>query len=376
MFKAALQVGRIRGVPLRLHFTLLLVLPYLAFELARGARAIAAQANIPIVASSALLFGWGLLLAVAIFASILVHELAHVVAAQRAGGSVRAVTLMLLGGVSEIERVPSGGPEARMAIVGPLASIGIGLASLGISFVLGMTAPLVRLFFHYLFVTNLVIGIFNLLPAFPLDGGRVLRAVLLRRFGQVRATRMAALASKIIAVMLLVFGLLTKNLLLAMIAFFLFVAGDAEARETIVREALRGIRVGDLSLRSVPVLSKSDTIEEARLALARSGAPAIAILDGAGKPSALTLFELVRACNSGHAEPATPLQLVPVRACEVVHEDDDVGHALDAMNRTAGELVLVAGAEGRAGILRRDDIARAVQLSGLFRKGGEVGRRA
>lgn len=368
MFKTALQIGHVRGVPLRLHFTLLLVVPYLAFELARGARAIAAQAEIPLVASSSLLLGWGFLLAIAIFASIFVHELAHVIVAQRAGGKVRAITLMLLGGVSEIEQMPGGGPEARMAIVGPLASIGLGLVGLVAFFVLGMATPLARLFLYYLAITNLVIGFFNLLPAFPLDGGRVLRALLRHKLGQVRATTVAATVSKVVAAAMLVFALLTKNLVLALIAFFLFVAGDAEARDTVIREALRGMRVGDLALRDVPVLTKEDTIEEARMALARSGAPAIAVVDGAGPPSTLTLLELVRACSSGKLDPATRLGFVPGRACGIVREDDDIGSALDAMNRSAGELVLVAGEQGPTGILRRDDIARAVQLSGLFRK--------
>lgn len=368
MFKTALQIGHVRGVPVRLHFTLALVIPYLAFELARGARAVAAQAEIPLVASSGLLFAWGFLLAVAIFVSIFLHELAHVVVAQRAGGKVRAITLMLLGGVSEIERMPSGGPEAKMAIVGPLASLWLGLLGLLAFFAVGATTPLLRLFLYYLAITNLVIGLFNLLPAFPLDGGRVLRALLRNKIGQVRATTIAAAVSKVVAVAMLVFGLLTKNLVLSLIAFFLFVAGDAEARDTVVREALRGMKVGDLARREIPVLSKHDTIEEARLALARSGAQAVAIVDGAEPPSTLTLLELVRACNGATAGPTTQLGLLRGRTCDVVKEDDDIGSALDAMNRRAGEHVLVLGDDGAMRILRRDDVARAVQLSGLFRK--------
>lgn len=368
MFKTALQVGKVRGVPLRLHFTLLLVLPYLAFELSRGARLMAAHADIPLEAGAMALLAWGMLLAIAIFASIYVHELAHVIVAQRAGGKVRAVTLMLLGGVSEIEQMPSGNPEARMAIAGPLASIALGLVGLGAFFVTGTAAPLVRLFLYYLAVTNLIIGIFNLLPAFPLDGGRVLRAVLRNRLGQVRATTIAAGISKFVAAGLLIFSLLTKNLVLALIAFFLFVAGDAEAKETVIREALRGMRVSDLAKRAVPVLSKDDTVDEARLVLARTGAPAVAVLDGAGPPSLITVFELVRACSSGQLSPSTRLRVLTARACESVREDDDVGCALDRMNRSSGELLLVEGDDGPSGILRRDDIARAIELSGLFRK--------
>lgn len=368
MFKTSLQIGRVRGVPVRLHFSLLLILPYLAFELARGARVVAAQAGVVLTQGSGLLFAWGLLLAISIFASIFVHELAHVIVAQRSGGKVRAITLMLLGGVSEIEQMPGGGPEAKMAIVGPLASIWLGLLGLLAFFFVGLEAPLFRLFLYYFAITNLIIGLFNLLPAFPLDGGRVLRALLRQRLGQVRATTIAAAVSKIMAVMLLVFALLTKNIVLALIALFLFVAGDAEAKDTVVREALRGLRVGDLARRDIPVLSKQDTIEEARLALARSGAPAIAVLDGAEPPSTLTVIELSRACAAGGFDASSRLGLIAARSCDTVEEDDDIGCALDAMNRSAGEIVLVRGENGPTGILRRDDIARAVQLSGLFRR--------
>lgn len=368
MFKTSLQIGRLRGVPIRLHFTLALVIPYLGFEFARGVRSVAAQTEIPLAASSGVLLLWGFLLSVAIFASILVHEMSHVIVAQMAGGHVRSVTLMLLGGVAEIERMPPGGPEARMAIIGPLASIWLGLVSfLAFTWTEG-AAPLVRLFLYYLAVTNLIIGAFNLLPAFPLDGGRVLRALLRNRFGQAKATAIAAGVSKVIAIAMLVAGLLLKDLVLSLIALFLFVAGDAEARDTIVREALRGMRVGDLALRKVPVLSWFDTVDEARMALARSGAPAIAVVGPDGSPTALTLLELSRACSSGSAGPATPLHRLAMRSCETVGEDDDIERALDVMNRTAREVLLVRGDDGPAGILRRDDIVRAVQLSTLFRR--------
>lgn len=369
MFKRALQIGRIRGVPLRLHYTLLLIVPYLAYELAHGARAIAAQADIPMTSSTAALFVWGLALSIAIFVSIFLHELAHVVVAQRAGGKVHAITLMLLGGVSEIEEMPPGNPEAVMAAVGPLTSIVLGIAGLGLFLLLGAASPLVRLFVYYLSVTNVVIGIFNLIPAFPLDGGRVLRALLRRRLGQVRATTVSAGVSKVMAIALVVYGLLARNFILALIAFFLFAAGDAEARETVIREALKGMRVGDLAAPDVPVLSMDDTVDSARLAFARTSAPAVALEDGEAKPSVLTLAELLRACRSGAAGPETRLRAVPVRSYPVVGEEEDVSRALEEMARARTDLAVVTRHGGRAGFVRREDIARAVEMSGLWRRG-------
>lgn len=374
MFKRALQIGRIRGVPLRLHYTLLLIIPYLAYELARGARAIAAQAGVPMASSSAVLFVWGLALSIAIFASIFLHELAHVVVAQRAGGKVHAITLMLLGGVSEIEEMPPGNPEAVMAAVGPLTSILLGVAGLGLFLLLGAVSPLVRLFVYYLSVTNVVIGLFNLLPAFPLDGGRVLRALLRRKLGQMRATTVSAAVSKVMAIALVVYGLFTQNFILALIAFFLFAAGDAEARETVIREALKGLRVGDLAPREVPVLSKDDTVDAARAAFARTSAPAMALEDGGAPPSALTLGELVRACRTGLAGPETTLRAVPVRRYPVVGEGDDVARVLEQMAQARTDLAVVTRDGGRASLLRREDIARAVEMSGLWRRGAAAKR--
>src|SRR5262249_4422705 len=129
MFKHSVTIFRVAGIPVRLHSTLLLFLPYVAFVTAYQFSALANALGIPRSALSVPPLAWGIILAVGLFVSILVHELAHVAVARRSGVAVRSITLMMLGGVSELERDVRPEREAWMALAGPVASFGIALVS-------------------------------------------------------------------------------------------------------------------------------------------------------------------------------------------------------------------------------------------------------
>ena len=175
-----------------------------------------------------LLSGLGLLLCV------LVHELGHALAARRYGVEVQEITLWLLGGVAQFNEMPrQRGAEAVVGIAGPVTSVGLS----GLFYVLWQVTPnaagAAQFIFSYLTWANLLLAIFNLLPALPLDGGRVLRSLLALRMGQLKATRISANISRVIAILLGLYGLVTFNFILVLIAFFVYNAG---AR----RDAVRG----------------------------------------------------------------------------------------------------------------------------------------
>src|SRR5262249_35470501 len=138
---------------------------------------------------------WGLAVALALFASVLLHELAHSLYSRRTGARVSAITLLMIGGVSQIEDVPRRPlHEATMALRGPLTSLAIA-AVLGAALLVvprDMELFEVRFLLGFTSYLNLTLGVFNLLPAFPMDGGRVLRALLVKRLGFLRATRAAS----------------------------------------------------------------------------------------------------------------------------------------------------------------------------------------
>jgi Zn-dependent protease len=211
----SIPLGRIGGIPIRIHVTLLALVGIVASSAGEAGSSAAAE------------LGWLTLL----FASVLVHELAHAGVARSAGVPVREIDLLPIGGVSQMGPNASPRTELSIGVAGPLASIVLGVVLLLVAALLRLgTLPptvtagplLVRLAWG-----NLLLGGFNLVPAFPLDGGRILRALLERRSTHAVATRLAARIGRLFAWALIAAGMFV-NVWLVVIGFFLVVVGRAE----------------------------------------------------------------------------------------------------------------------------------------------------
>ncbi len=239
--KGSLKIGTVAGVPIRVHWSFLL-LALLVVAAGGGT-------------SAAVVLG---LWIVALFASVTVHELAHSIVAKRLGMTVKDIVLLPIGGMSEIERMsPVPSEELRVAIVGPLTSLALGALLVGLALALGMGVWPPTLvsgsWLARLGWMNVVLAGFNLLPAIPMDGGRVLRALLARRRGPVRATAIAADVSYGIGVAMIVVGLWIDWWLL-FIGAFVMAGASGERRNAAVRAAFEGVRVRDLMVpEPVPV---------------------------------------------------------------------------------------------------------------------------
>jgi Zn-dependent protease len=220
--KNSWKLGKIAGIDVHIHWTFFLLPAFVALStLASGGGFAAATA--------------GVLLVSAVFGCVVLHELGHALAARRYGIGTHDITLLPIGGVARLERIPEKpSQEIAVALAGPAVNVVIaallwlGLAGLG-----GMTAWLPALaiggsFVAQLLWINIVLVAFNLLPAFPMDGGRVLRALLATRLPRVRATRIAATVAQVFAVGFGVLGLF-GNPMLILIAVFVFMAARAEA---------------------------------------------------------------------------------------------------------------------------------------------------
>lgn len=206
------SIGRILGIPIRIHWTWLLYAGL--FGLFNGTMA-------------AFLF-------VLIFASVLLHELGHSAVAKLLGIPVRHITLYPLGGAAQMAAEPRHWThEVAIAVAGPLVNFVLvaGLVPLGIFLPAGLAQELCL----NLGIANLVLGLFNLVPAFPLDGGRVLKAVLTPRLGALRATITAASVGKYCAMGLGVLGLVLGHFMLVALAFFIWVLGQQEKQAAILR---------------------------------------------------------------------------------------------------------------------------------------------
>jgi Zn-dependent protease/predicted transcriptional regulator len=353
---------RVSGIPVRIHFTWIFVAAYLAFLFTREFSALARAAHIQDANVLLAPWVWGVLLTLALFACVLLHELAHIAVARRGGAQVRAVTLMMLGGVSEIGEVDRPRLERRMAAAGPASSLVLAALFYGLFRLSGHAPPDVQFGLFYLAQVNLILGVFNLLPAFPMDGGRIFRSLLVKRFGRLRATQIAATVGKVLAVGLVVVGLFGGGWWLALIGLFIFIGGDAEYRALQGRAALRGLRVADLFSRTLVTVDKSASTADAaaRMIEARSGV--CVVLDEGRPVGMLTASTLARIPVRQRAAVAvTSLMQRPL----LVTSDQELPSVLKMLDEERLEAAVVVEHDQLAGTLSLDDIARGLQLHEL-----------
>lgn len=227
MSSGSYQIGRVFGIPIRVHVTLLILLPLMALDFSQsmGGRSVL----------------WGLAAAVGLFASIVLHELGHSLVALSKGCRAREILLLPIGGMAQMDSMPEKPrDEFQVAIAGPAVSLALGFAGLFLrDLLVNMGLPRPALVAHVLGRLNIMLAIFNLLPSFPMDGGRVFRAWLTPRLGRVLATGIAARTGRFMAIAFGVYGLFTMNIFLILIAFFIYQAAGAEYRMVRIQEAAR-----------------------------------------------------------------------------------------------------------------------------------------
>jgi Zn-dependent protease/CBS domain-containing protein len=249
-----LRIGSAFDIPLRLNWTFLLVLPLFAFLIGSEVVVIAELLNetlgagIDLDAVGAGSTPWilGLAAALGLFGGVVLHELGHSLVAMRYGYEIESITLWLLGGVASFVDFPEDWQhEFWIAVAGPIVSVAIGIACYGVFSLAPAGANAVLFVFGYLSLLNVVLAVFNMLPAFPMDGGRVLRALLARSQPHALATQRAAAIGKVFAFLLAIVGLF-GNWLLILLALFIYIAASSEAQQTTLKAAFEGVTVRDV----------------------------------------------------------------------------------------------------------------------------------
>ncbi|MEL1250998.1 site-2 protease family protein [Aurantiacibacter gilvus] len=245
-----------------------------------------------------------------LFICVVLHEFGHILAARRFGVRTPDVLLLPIGGVSRLERIPEEPrKEIIIALAGPLVSFVIGLFVLvvlgfpQVDLVNGLAGPeaiLVQLGW-----LNIFLGAFNLIPAFPMDGGRVLRALLASRFGYARGTQLAANAGQAAAIIFGMLGLLSGNFILLLIAVFIFLAASSEAGAAQMRSATLGLTTADFMITEFDCLRLDQPVSAAAEALIRTNQRQFPIVDGKGRLcGGLDRDAIVKAL---HRDPQTPV---------------------------------------------------------------------
>ncbi len=253
-----LKIGTVVGIPIRLNWTFLIVLPLFAYLIGSQVGDIAGVMNdffgagIDPAALGSGLTPWalGLAAALGLFGGVLLHEFGHSLVAMRYGYEIDSITLWLLGGLASFTEFPEDWKhEFWIAVAGPIVSVAVGVACYVVFALAPVGADSVLFVFGYLALLNVVLAGFNMLPAFPMDGGRVLRALLARSQPHAQATQQAAAIGKGFAFLMGLIGLLTFQLLLIVLAFFIYIAASGEAQQTTLKAAFQGVTVDDVMTR-------------------------------------------------------------------------------------------------------------------------------
>jgi Zn-dependent protease/predicted transcriptional regulator len=364
------RIGRIAGIDIDINVSWLVILVLLTFSLAVSWF----PATVP--RQSTLIY-WvlGFIAALLLFVSVLLHELAHSLVARARGLPVKRITLFIFGGVSDLEQEPqSPGIEFQIAIVGPLTSLAIGAVTLVAGILIGPNAPLVAAVLDYLGVTNLLLGIFNLIPGFPLDGGRVLRAIIWRVTGSLRrATRAAALVGQVIAYLFIVVGIFLffrgdfiNGLWFGFIGWFLLQAAQAANSQVMLESVFKGVTVGQLmspAALTVPAnISLQQLVDDYLLPRGVRAIPVVRSDDQ-------QLLGLVTLADIRHVPseqwPQTPVgqAMVPLERLHTVRPPQNLNDVLPLMiGRDVNQLLVLDDAGRLVGILSRDAILRYVEV--------------
>ena len=267
------RIGRLFGIPILIHYTFILVIPLFAWiigsqisltiDMLTGIYAVPIDTTL--IMSGFTPYILGTLVALGLFVGVLVHELAHSLVARRKGIVIKSITLMIFGGVAKMEEgTPDPKVELPMAIVGPIASLFVGLLCGAMVYVIpsfsissAHSGELIFIF-GYLGVLNIILCFFNLLPAFPMDGGRVLRAWLAKRMPLHRATQIAADVGKGFAILFGIIGLILFSPFLILIALFVYIGANMESAAVKYSYLLQDVTVGEMM--SSPVTTVPPTL--------------------------------------------------------------------------------------------------------------------
>ncbi|MBI3200499.1 MAG: site-2 protease family protein [Myxococcales bacterium] len=363
--KLSWRIATVSGIAIRVHVTFLFVVALGAVEwgLSHGTR-------------GAL---FGALLVCLLFACVALHELGHSLVAQRLGVSVREILLLPIGGVARLGREPKTAlHELLIAVAGPLVNVVLAvLLLLGASVVAGpvwladggfvralVAPPALPTLVAALTAANVALAVFNMIPALPMDGGRVLRAVLTFFVGKLRATRVAATVGQFLAAGLAAFGLMSGNVVLVMIGVFVFLGAAQERATARVMASLAGLRAADAVDARAVALEPGDLLAHALALALRSSQPHYPVVLGDRLVGTLGREEILDAVRK--QGPMAFVAGVMNREVVEVSVDEPLTEVRIQLIERAGRPLAVRGSDGAIGLIGLEDVARAATMADLL----------
>ncbi|MCZ7401624.1 MAG: CBS domain-containing protein [Candidatus Methanoperedens sp.] len=360
------QIGKIMGIPIKLHITFLLIIPVMGYIFAN---------NIPVfgfsdVDSFFLRYALGISVAILLFTSVLLHELGHSFVALKHGTNIQGITLFLFGGVSSLEEIPRNPKvEFKMALAGPSVSLliwsvlTIFIKLLNADTIMNTTTPLnpvLRVVWLIGYI-NIVLFIFNLIPAFPMDGGRVLRAVLAERMSYKKATSTAANVGKMFAIFMGIIGLIIPGgLWYILIAFFIYIGASEEDKSTQISVTLEGLKIRDIMTRDIKTVPSGMTADELVELMFRFKHMGYPVVEGDEVIGIVTFNDV----QNIPKEERKKVLISDIMTKEIINlkEDDEAVKALKIMTINNIGRIIILNEKKMTGIVTRTDLLRSVQL--------------
>lgn len=360
------SLGRIAGIEIRMHATFLLLLAWIAI--------LQYQYGGP---RSAVL---GVFFILALFASVVLHELGHALTARRFGVGTREITLLPIGGIAQLERMPrEPRHELLIALAGPAVTIVIAVVTWLIMLAAGLHPVLLASFrnatvdapFLERFLdANIILAAFNLIPAFPMDGGRVLRAALAMRMPYTRATEIAASIGKAFALVLGIAGLFgpSPNFWWVFIALFIWLGAAAEASQAQTTSAFDGVPVSSVMIRDVRTLAPADPLSDAVEHVLAGFQQDFPVVEHGRVVGLLTRSALMRALAT--AGPSAPVSQAMQREVHTATADEPLETAFATLQACRCQTLPVLHGDALVGVLTAENVAEFVMIRGALRGRG------
>jgi Zn-dependent protease/predicted transcriptional regulator len=369
--KAHIKLGHVFGIEVGLHLSWLIIALLITLSLADEFHAINPDWGETVIWTTAIATS------LLFFVTIILHEFSHAMVAKSRNLPVRSITLFALGGVAQIEKeAAEPSTEFLMGIAGPIASALIGIICLTLALFLGWTplemprTPLLAMLMWLGFI-NSSLAIFNLIPGFPLDGGRVLRGIIWWLTGDgVRATRIAARIGQIVAFAFIVVGMVRfftgagfGGLWIAFIGWFLLEAANASRAQVETNERLRGVTAGDLVERDCIVVDSHENLENfVNNYLLRSGAQCYLVRDGHGIEGIITPFEVIDTDRARWGSMTVVEVMRPLDRLPTVAPDTPINNVIETMERERINEVPVARNGRIEGFVTRGGVMRLLKM--------------
>lgn len=367
---ASIRLGRIAGIPIGLHYTWFIIAALITASLAAHFRQTAPGWSV------AATWGTAAFTAVLFFATLLAHELSHALVAMSKGLPVRSITLFALGGLAQIERdANSARTEFLIAIAGPIASFVIGFTCIAVAQALGWSVEdggsgVAATVLGWLGSINVLLALFNLIPGYPLDGGRVLRAILWAWYGDGdRATRDAARVGQAVAGLFIAFGIVqffsgggVGGLWIVFIGWFLLMAAQASYAQVTIAESLRGLRVADVMASECETADVGTTVKAlVDDIVLRTGRRCVMVTSDGGVRGLVTPHDIRTLERERWPEVTLGEVMKPVGGLKSVTPDTPVAEAFTLMAREdVNQLPVMSG--GRLlGLVTRGQVMRLLE---------------